>query len=275
MKSKTNAVVAIVILSLVAISLTICFSKMLKGDMNFDMFNFNSQMEKIDSIEKELDEVNEINLDILSTDVIIKEGDKISLEYFSNQENNGKIEYDNKVISLNETSADTRCIGICNVRRKIIVYLPKEYKGELIIEAKSGDIESLIDLEKAKISTMSGDLELNNVKNAQIKTMSGDVELGSSETTIINTMSGDVDVEEVTKSLEIKTSSGDITVNKISINESSSINTSSGDVVVHNNNSNCYVDTKTSSGDVKIKKSDRKSDIVLTIETSSGDIRVN
>ena len=275
MKDKTNAIIAIVILSLVAVSLTICFSRMLKGDIKFDMLKLNSKVEKIDSIEKELDEVEKISLDILSTDVEIKEGDKVSVEYYSNQEENASIEYNNKTISISENSSNSRCVGICNVRRKIIITLSKDYKGELLIEAKSGDIESLIDLENARIYTMSGDVDLKNVKNADIKTMSGDVEVETSDTITVNTMSGDVDVEGVTNKLAIKTSSGDITVYKLDIQKSSSINTSSGDVVVHNNNSNCYIDTNTSSGDVRVKKSDRKSDIELSIETSSGDIRVN
>ena len=275
MKDKTSIVIAIVLLSLVAVSLTIGFSRMLKGDINFDMFNINSKMEKIDSIEKDLTDVNKISLDILSTDVEIKEGDVLLVEYYSNQETNASIEYSNKTISINEDSSNSRCIGICNVRRKIIITLPNEYNGELVIEAKSGDIKSLMDLENAEIHTMSGDIEIKNVKEADIKTMSGDVEVEVANNITVNTMSGDVDVEGATNKLSIKTTSGDISVYNLDIKKSSNITSTSGDIVVHNNNTNSYVDTKTSSGDVRVKKSDRKSDIVLTIETTSGDIRVN
>ena len=58
------------------------------------------------------------------------------------------------------------------------------------------------------------------------------------------------------------------------IDSNSSIYTVSGDVDVNNHKNNFYVETNTKSGDVNINKIDRKSDIVLSIKTTSGDINV-
>ena len=272
---KINTIIAISILSLLAISITIVFTKLMKGEYDFNMFKLDSKMEKIDEIEKNIDEVKNINLYLLSTDVIIKESEKVSVEYFSNQKDNAKIEYNDNTISINEEELNNICVGICNVRRKVVVYLPKTYTGKLLIDTKSGDIESLIDLKNVEINTASADVDLKDIENASIRTMSGDVSTEKVNDLVVSTASGDVDVKEITNKVDIKTVSGDISIYKLEIKENSSLKTTSGDVVVHSNNSNCYVETNTTSGDVRVKKSDRKSDLELIINTTSGDIRVN
>ena len=87
--------------------------------------------------------------------------------------------------------------------------------------------------------------------------------------------SGDVDLDNASRAFDIKTTSGDVKIGYLNIETESTIKTVSGDVVVNSNEVNCYIDTDTTSGDIRVKKSDRKSDIVLKINTTSGDIRVN
>ena len=71
------------------------------------------------------------------------------------------------------------------------------------------------------------------------------------------------------------TTSGDIKIVTLNIDTESEINTISGDIEIDNNECNCYIDFSTISGDNHIKKSDRKSDLVLKVKTTSGDISVN
>ena len=163
------------------------------------------------------------------------------------------------------------------------------------INTASGDIKSEIDLleNKININTTSGDVTLKNIYLANIHTTSGSIKINDVNEANIGSTSGDVYVKGETKKLDIKTTSGDMEINKVNdslnllaisgrvkintlnIIDNSSISTTSGDVFVGNNLSNCYVEFSTITGDRYINKSDRKSDIVLKVNTVSGDIRVN
>ncbi len=273
--NKNSVLVLICVLALIALSLTGGFIYLLNHDNILNKWT-NSEMTIVDSITKEENEVEEIYLNLLSTDVEIRKSEKdIVIEYYSNQTKNVSIKDEKGTISLDEDNMNSRCIGICNTRRKVIVYLPESYSKTLKIDTKSGDIKSQIKINNLNASTMSGDVEINDAKTVSIKTMSGDVETGIVKNASIDTMSGDVDVEEVSEDITIETMSGDVKVYKLNITKSSSIKTSSGDVEVLDNKVNCYIDTDTSSGNIKVKKSDRKSEIELKVKTSSGDIKVN
>ena len=143
--------------------------------------------------------------------------------------------------------------------KKVVVYVPNNYTGEYEFKLKSGDIKSDIDLSnnKLNIEAVSGDIALSKVGSSKITTTSGDIE-----------------IIELYKNTTIKTTSGDIKMDKLDINNNSFITTVSGDIEIDNNISNCYIDTDTISGDQKIKNSNRKSDIVLKVKTVSGDINV-
>ena len=264
MKNRSSIITLIIILSVLCIALTGGFVYLLVNGEGIH-FNFNlsfKQMDLVDSYEVLPNDITSIEMNLYSTDVEIKEStnDKILVEYYSNKDNNPKIEYTDNNIKINENNYNVGCIGFCNNRRKVVLNIPSNYYGEYIISTKSGDILSNIDLTNSitKISTMSGDVRLNIVGNIEISTMSGDIK-----------------IDKINDTIKVKTTSGDILISELNIKENSSINTTSGDVLVSNNNSNCYVDVKTLSGDKYINKSDRKSDLVLTINTTSGDVRVN
>lgn len=263
MKNNKFAIALIILLSVIVILLTGGMIYLLTGGSNIP-FNFNfteKSMTLVDSYTTEVVNVNKINLNLNSTDVEIIESAKenITVEYFSNRDKNAKIEYNNGTIIVDEEKYDTSCIGICNTRRKIVVSVPSTYKTNYEIKLKSGDLRSLIDLSgnNMAISTMSGDIDL---------TMIGDVSMA--------TMSGDIEIDKIAGSVAISTMSGDVKIDEFNITSSSAISTMSGDVKIKKL-SDCYVDTSTKSGDVKVSNNNRKSDIVLKIETSSGDISIN
>lgn len=267
MKNKAT-IATIIILSIFCLLLTSGFIYLLTNS-NSIHFNFdftNKPMNLVDSYEVAHADIYNIKFNLHSTDVEIRKSTdgKILVEYYSNKENNPKIEYTEDTIIIDETKYDLSCIGFCNSRRKVVLYIPEytsnEYLYNYEIATKSGDISSNIDLSNGKVvfSAMSGDIKLNTVREA-----------------IISTMSGDIEINRVNEKINLSAMSGDIKINELNIIEDSDIKTSSGDVKVNNNIANCYVDVKTSSGDKHINKSDRKSDVVLKINTSSGDVRVD
>ena len=263
MKNNKAAITLIIILSALVILLTGGMIYLLTGGSNIP-FNFiltNKDMVLVDNYSVLKDDVKKIYFNLNSTDVeIINSTDNdVKIEYYSNRDNNAKIEYNNGTITVDEEKYDTSCIGICNTRRKIVVSIPNDYKTNYELKFKSGDLKSNIDLSgnNMAISTMSGNISLSTIGEAAIATMSGDVSL-----------------DKIVGSIAISTMSGNIRIDSFNIISNSSMSTMSGDVRIRNI-SDCYIDTFTKSGDVKVSNNDRKSDIVLKIETSSGDISIN
>lgn len=283
MKSKGLIITLIIVLSCFVVALTGGLIFLLFRIDNFDFsFEFNdSNMNLVDSIET--NEINKIYFNLNSTDIFIKksENDKVVVEYYSNREKNPIISYSDNIISIDEDKYrdeyDSKCFVFCNINRKIVLYVPFDFENIIDINAKSGDIRSDIDLSKnnVKFSTMSGDVFLGNVSDIDIKTVSGDVSLEKAFNLNVSTTSGDIKIKSVSNMVNLNTVSGDVLINSLDIKDESSIKTVSGDVTISNNEGNCYIDFKTTSGDERISKSDRKSDIVLKVRTTSGDISID
>lgn len=201
-------------------------------------------------------------------------------------------EFKNMNVEINQSSGDTEITNVKNA----------------IINASSGDIKIDTIIENAELKTSSGDITADKIGIANLKTSSGDIELKEAQTASITTTSGDIKVNTIEESAELETTSGDITANKITnakiktssgeielgnvkeyieaetssgdikiddleITKDSKIEARSGDVTIHKTN-DIYTETKTSSGNSKIENNNRKSEITLKIETSSGDIKV-
>ena len=253
--NKIIKILLIIILLAIIASLIAVMVFFMKNDFKF------WNMKLADSYEVEASLIDQIHLTLDSADVEIKESntDKILVEYYSNSDSKVKIENKDKSILIDETKNKERVyFGFNN--KKVVIYVPVIYVGEYEIKTQSGDIRAEVDLSnnKVTISSSSGDVSLN---------ATGDID--------VSTSSGDIKVNKINEKADISSSSGDISIDKLDIKENSKITTSSGDVSVHNNQGDCYVETETSSGDTRINKSDRKSDIVLKIKTSSGDIQVD
>lgn len=280
MKNNTAIIILIVILSIIALAMIGGFIFLMNFGFRFN-FNFNGkEMELVDSVTAKCDTIKKIDFDLSSTDVEIKksENEEIIIELYSNTEENPQIEKDEDAIRLNEKNAKQSWGFFVNNRRKVVVYIPNDYIGEFDINTSSGDVLSQIDLSRnnAFISTTSGDIKLESICYSTINTTSGDVRVGTgSDSLSIKTTSGDVSIDKVQKDINVKTTSGDIRIEKLNINANSRIEATSGDVTINNNECNCYVEASSTSGDRHINHSDRKSDIVLDIKTTSGDINVN
>lgn len=228
-----------------------------KIDFNYE---YNKDITLVDEYISD-SEVDIIRLKLYSTDVILKESndDKVKISYYSNQENNGKIEYLDNTITIDEEEQDVSCTGFCSIKRYVEVYVPTSYNGSYKINTVSGDIKS--------------EINLNN--NVNIVTTSGDIYLNEVSDLDITTTSGDIYIDTLTDKTNIITTSGTIHIDTLHIIENSSIITTSGDVLIKDNQSECYIDTNTNSGDIKVNNNNRKSDIILKIKTTSGDIIVS
>ena len=157
--------------------------------------------------------------------------------------------------------------------------LPSSYKGELVFVTSSGDISSKMDIaaEKAvQAATSSGDLCIPNItaQDVSLECSSGDVQVGKVSTEhgsstgdiVIKTTSGEIKTDQLTGTVNIETSSGDITVGQVT--GDAHIKTNSGSIQSESLLGNVQV--AASSGDISVQRIDGD----VTAESSSGDIKI-
>lgn len=311
MKNRVGKIILIIILSIICI--------LLLGIMVFALINrnnainlklFSNQTKLIYEKEMEIEELNDLKINVSSSDVIIKESTdgKIKIDVYGAEGEIVTEKLENNILEITEENNLIILFGMW-IDNRVEVYMPKDYEKELHINTTSGDINA-IDLENSNVTMQasSGDITCGNMLYGNLQTSSGDITAGNSVKTIIQTSSGEIKIGEVeeieasTSSGEIeiskgnrvtaKSTSGDITIgeingyskiksnsgrvkiSKFSINENSEIETTSGDVSLENN-SDIYFETESNSGSINVEKSNRLSEIVCKIKTTSGNINVN
>lgn len=280
--TKTVKALLIALLTLIIAALIFVMVFVMENGF-FGMNMAENNMKLVDSCVATLTDTEKINLVLDSADVKITEAitetEKITVKYYSNADSGVKIENNDGTTYIDETKND-KPQNCFNLKRRVEISVPAAYIGEYQIVGKSSDVYIENDLTKnaVSISLTSGDVVLNSTGDLNISTDSGDITINKiNAKAVIRTSSGDIAIykADFKTASEIAASSGDITIDELNMKENVSITTSSGDVAVKENRSKCYVETDTSSGNISVNKGDRKSDIVLTVTTSSGDIFVH
>ena len=287
-------IVKIILLSIIAIVLSFILIIVLNGKFNIkgiDLYEKTSLVYENTFTES----VSNLNIVTTNNDVKILEKEIENIEVKIYDRKDVKPEAYVKDNTLYIDNKDEIRIGFSfgilgNSRIEITV--PKGTTYNLMVEGTSSDVDSLIDLQDVSINTRSGDVNLKNSINTVIQTTSGDTSVGSCKTLDITTTSGDTKVTNIAKSLKVKatsgdmqigdvdgklnleTTSGDIKINKLNLTTNSSIRVISGDVIIGKTN-DIYFDTHVISGDTRINVNNRKAEVELKINTTSGDIIVN
>lgn len=184
---------------------------------------------------------------------------KIQVMVYGDKDEEAKVSLENNRLRVDGQQNKSRNLffGWNSILQDIVIYLPKEYAGEISIEAAYGDIE-ILDLEKASL---------------QIEANCGDVNLGKVKTVSVKNDLGNVKIKEVLHKLWVELSCGDVKINSVSITEDSSIVNNLGNVKIGTTN-DIYIDAKTDLGDVKVNQNHRHSEVTLKIENNCGDIKV-
>lgn len=121
------------------------------------------------------------------------------------------------------------------------------------------------------ISLSSGDVSVENITGSvSVNASSGDVELHTVQEgpVSVNTSSGDVSAERLEGTVSINTSSGDIELGDLN-GDSVSLNSSSGDITARTLEAD-RLNVNTSSGDIEMDGLDARA----TVETSSGEVQL-
>ena len=298
MNNKSSIIVKIVLLSILAVVLLAIMMFFMVSKWNFRKISFNfgnGESSKLVVTEiYNVNDINKIDFKLLDSDVDIRysDSDKVKLEIYDKNSKNILYGLNEGVLSVDFEKKSIICIGFCFNNRKTILYLPKEYSKSIVIDTASGDINidnfslatidvstasgevDVIGAKEGDVSTVSGEVNLRDIPLLKVKTISGDIEIYNVVSLEGSSVSGEVNVTSLKSYINFKTTSGDYELNDIHLDRNSKISSISGEVQIDGLNL-VYVNTSTISGEVQIGSSDRKSEIELSIKTTSGDIEVN
>lgn len=315
--NKNSIIILLCILITIILALTtfLIYSIVNIKSLNFTFFT-NIVGNNTNTIVKEqsytIDSKDQININLISSDIIIKVKDQEELEIKQYSSKNLEEKYlfkeNNNESQINIEEEFNRkfilAIFTPNIRYEIII--PKKYQENIDINTISGDIEftqqntnpiyknfklsstsgDILLKENFKtnnmtLKTVSGDIDTNNIdtKELSITSTSGDITLEKIETknSKIKTISGSIEIESITGKIKTNTVSGDVDINNLLVTNNSSITTTSGDIDIKmDKTSTCIINTKTVSGDVdSINNIGKDSNLFLELKTTSGDISID
>lgn len=278
MKNKPLIITLIVILSILTIGVVSLLVLLLNNSTSINKFFSNGFYSTSETIIHDQYYENKYDLiDIKNSlgDIFIlnSEDEKIHVVVYGDKNqltirdsNNLKIDYKSKP-----------CFGFCfnQPSSKVEIYLPSTYDKEINIENKTGDIK-IEDFKEAILIVDSdlGDTDIGTVKSLEITSHAGDIEVNKvNRIKAINNL-GDINIDKVNEFLDIKADCGDIKIKYVDIKENSKIENNMGDIKINSTN-DIRIDAKVSLGEEKVNNSNYKSDIVLNLENSCGNIEVN
>ena len=279
---------------------------------NIDFSNFNigisSQSKKLVE-EKEITNIKDFNIESEVADIYIEnsESSTIKVELYSDDAKEYEITELNDQIKV--VLKDKKAFKLFKKTPVIKIHAPKTYNKLFTINERTGDIKisefenadldinlttgdtEVKSINDVNIKFTTGDIEIKNANNVKLDGTTGDIEVGKVKSLTSKTTTGDVNVDivdniktsittgdieinTINNSCELTSTTGDIEINNATINKKSKITSGTGDVKI-DRTKNCYVEAKTKIGDTNVNNNDRKSDIILTITSRVGDIKVN
>lgn len=278
MNERILKIILACLLSLIIIALTIFLIFALNNEnINFATWGFNSKTELIKTENHNYGDIYYVKVNTKSADIKIVPTDKneITVNVYGEKNQNVNVEVTNGILNV-EYFSKFLCFGFCNMDSYVEIMLPNEFSPEnLDINTVSGDIfVGDTATQNMDVKSVSGDISVGNSDILNVSTTSGDIKVTKAKDLKVKSVSGDLRIDSVTNSLVAQTTSGDVDINSLMINADSNIKSTSGDIEIDMIN-DIYVETSTVSGDVRIKNNNRLANIVLSIYTTSGDIKIN
>ncbi len=144
-------------------------------------------------------------------------------------------------------------------------------EGEFI--ATSGNIKTG-SMKIGKCETKSGNIEVGDIENAELKATSGTIKAEKTNRITANTSSGSIRINNINEYCDISATSGGVRIEKCNLTENSNIFAKSGGIYIGEIN-DIFVNAKANSGSIKVKDTNRKAEVELSIQTTSGSIKVD
>ena len=291
--NKGLRITLITLLSILLIFVVGIMVFLFKGDINLGKFVIAFGESKTLVDEKEITNIKKLNIESNIADVLVETREDqsfIKVELYSDHAD--EFEITEKEDEIKVVLKDNKIIMFGNKGSRVKIYVPTTYDKDIKVVNRTGDIKidelsnsdldlklttGDIEVKEARniIATLTtGDVEINKVINANITATTGDIDVNNANIVKVKLTTGDITVGKVNGSLNLTSTTGDIEVNTANLKVNSNIKSGTGDVEIKNT-TGCYIDAKTNIGDTRVDNNDRKSDVVLTITSRVGDIRVN
>ena len=261
-------ILAILIIALVNFMIYAIINRNNDYSVKFSLIAFGDNTEKIFEKEYEPGELDRINVDVSSSNVLIEKADVDKIKVTAYGEKDEKI---NETINNNElsiTKSKTKVFIFAMLYwcdEKIIIQVPNECDEEFNIHTSSGDIAAPnLENNVINLESSSGKIECGNINNGNFKSSSGDITVGNGNEITIQTSSGSIKAGDFNK-LSAEASSGDVEVGKVG---ESTIKTSSGKMLVE---SAKRLQAEASSGEMDINTIEEYCNLI----TSSGSIEID
>lgn len=262
----------------ILISITLClFSLAIKGRVDVGKYSNANKYTSSSSFSYSTKGIKKVDISWIYGDVAITSSNKSSLKVEESYMNKGKdslhyyLDGDTLYIKFGESG---KRINSEENKKNLKIEIPQNIT--LKAENVSGDIilKGSMTHNSVDISTVSGDIETENISAEEIKlsSTSGDIKIEKSKSkeTIVETISGDVEIEETkSDSLSVNTASGEIEIERIE-SISTTLETLSGDIELNNIKSKTFtLETISGSADISYLSSDE-----TEIKTTSGNVRI-
>ena len=192
------------------------------------------------------EEISNISIDSAAGDIVVRTSKDGNIRLVAEGINENSVETDTSGDTLNISSHETNHkwnffnFNSHNIGTEIILYIPKDFNA-------------------LDIKLNFGDVEIENELNTRL--------------TVENNM-GDIDAKVLGGAFNLHTDMGDIEINRINITENSSATTSMGDIEIEKADG-VNINAKTSMGNCDVKNNTPSSSIILTAETTMGNVEIN
>lgn len=305
-------ILSLIAIALISFMIYVIVNKDKDFKVKFSLIAFGDNTEKIFEKEYNPEEIDSIHIDVSSSNVKIEkvDTDKIKIIAYGDKDERIKEIINERELSISKENTKIFIFAMFYwSREEIIVQIPNDCNEEFKIHTSSGNIIAPnLDSNNVQFETSSGKIECGNINKGELKSSSGNISVGnvtnlsaeaSSGNIEIGTIgegriktssgkiivegakriqaeasSGKIDINKIESYCNLTTSSGNIDVDSLNITENSYINAKSGNVMIKSKN-DIYIETETGSGDADVKNNNRMAEMVLKINTTSGNINVD
>jgi len=210
-------------------------------------------------IEKEVQYIKDININFNVSNVrLTKSNDNnIHVKLFSDNPDNYKVNQENNSLNILLETKEKKSLFKNDLLSLIVVSIPNNLESNISIKGNVGYIY----LEEFPKSYVNLDLDVSDIIVRDINEIDAKVNVG------------DINLYKVNKALNLDLDTGDVIIDKITLDNNSYIKVKLGDVTI-DQNKDFKIDAKTEIGSVNVAGSNNDSDITLFIEVDAGDIDV-
>ena len=247
----------------------------LKNGNKFEFsFSLGEEYNKIFEENFDIEGFDNLKMNYKVGNIYIKESQdgKVKVIAYGKEDDEIKCEIQEKTLYIEDFH--NKEIEFFGTKRKIEVFLPKEFSNIINCESTAGNI-NIEDFENVKlnINTKAGNVNIGNAELANIKTDAGNIKAKNVPDLKVETKAGNVNVEKITKKCSIKSDAGNIKVTSLLIEEDSILETDMGNINI-DETSDINVQTKNDLGKVNVEKNNKNSNITAYVKTNLGNIHV-